>query len=71
MRIRLFLAVGATLALAACGDSTTGPQALAPGARSSDEIECRGGYTVATREDGTQYCAEADGMMTQPDSTGQ
>lgn len=74
MRIRFVLAISATLALAACGESTTAPQKLSPGARSADMIECRGGYIVATREDGTTYC-QGDGgpesLTTRPDSTGQ
>lgn len=60
MRIRILLAITATLALAACGDSsTTAPQTLRPGTRSSDELTCRSGYHIATRADGTQFC-EAD-----------
>jgi len=69
MRIRFLLAVGATLALAACGESTTGPQTMSPKARSSDEVECRNGYVVATRDDGSQYCSEVQSMATRPDST--
>jgi hypothetical protein len=60
MRFRLVLAVGATLALAACAESTTAPQTMRPGARSADLIECRSGYHIATRADGSDYC-EADG----------
>lgn len=60
MRIRLVLAVGATLAIAACGESTTSPQTMRPGARSADLIECRSGYHIATRSDGEGYC-ESDG----------
>ncbi|MEP6992275.1 MAG: hypothetical protein ABJA80_15185 [bacterium] len=60
MRIRVLLAVTATLALGACAESsTTAPQSPTPGARSSDDITCRSGYHVATRADGSQYC-EAD-----------
>jgi hypothetical protein len=60
MRIRVLLAVaGATLAIAACGESATGPK-LQPSARTNDDITCRSGYHVATRADGTQYC-EPDG----------
>ncbi len=59
MRIRVLLAVTATLALAACAESaTTAPGTLRPGARSSDEITCRSGYHIATRSDGSQYCEE-------------
>ena len=56
MRIRLLLAIGATIALAACGESTTAPQTMRPGARTSDLTECRSGYHVATRADGTESC---------------
>ena len=58
MRIRVLLAVTATLALAACAESaTTAPQRPRPGARSSDDITtCRSGYHIATRADGSQYC---------------
>ena len=64
MRIRVLLAVAATLALAACGESAaTAPGTLRPGARSSDDITCRSGYHIATRADGSQYC-EADEALT-------
>lgn len=63
MRLRLLLAAAATLALAACGDSSTAPRQLRPGARASDDITCRSGYHIATRDDGTQYCAPDDGTM--------
>ena len=57
MRVRLLFAICATVALAACGESSsTAPQSLRPGVRSSDEITCRSGYHIATREDGSQYC---------------
>lgn len=60
MRVRLLLAITATVALAACGESSsTAPQSPRPGARSADEITCRSGYHIATRADGSQYC-EAD-----------
>ncbi|CAN5310746.1 hypothetical protein BH09GEM1_BH09GEM1_18670 [soil metagenome] len=58
-KIRIVFAVAATLALAACADSTTPSSPLTPGTRSSDDITCRSGYHVATRSDGSQYC-EAD-----------
>jgi hypothetical protein len=63
MRIRLLLAAAATLTLAACGESSTAPTRLSPTAGASrDEITCRSGYHIATREDGTQYCApDSDG----------
>jgi hypothetical protein len=64
MRIRLLLAAAATLTLAACGDSSTAPQRLSPsGDASRDEITCRSGYHIATRDDGTQYC-ESDEAIT-------
>ena len=73
MRLRFLLAVGATIALAGCGEATTSPQTMRPGARSADDIECRSGYHIATRIDGTETC-EPDGgvesMATRPDSTG-
>jgi hypothetical protein len=57
MRIRLLLAAAATLTLAACGESSTTPSRVSPGDKASrDEITCRSGYHIATREDGTQYC---------------
>ena len=56
MRIRILLALTATLALAACGGSSTAPQKAQPGSRSSDEITCRSGYHIATHADGTQSC---------------
>ncbi len=59
MRIRLLVTVAATLALAACADSSTAPQALKPSAATKDDITCKSGYHVATRADGTQFC-EAD-----------
>ena len=59
MRIRLLLAVAATLALAACGDSSTAPR-LSPDKAARDEITCRSGYHIATRDDGSESC-EPDG----------
>ncbi|MEP6998874.1 MAG: hypothetical protein ABI969_00240 [bacterium] len=70
MRVRVLLAITATLALAACGESaSTAPQNLRPGARSADEeLVCRSTYHVATRADGTQYCEADEGeqMMAGP-----
>lgn len=64
MRYRYLLAAAATLALAACGESSTAPHSpLQPGTRSSDDITCRSGYHVATRDDGSQYC-ESDDLKT-------
>ena len=63
MRIRPLLAAAAaaTLTLAACGESSTTPQRLSPTEASRDEeLTCRSGYHIATREDGTQYCAPDD-----------
>ena len=57
MRIRILLALGATLAVAACGESSMAPQQkMQPGARSSDDITCRSGDHIATRADGSQTC---------------
>ena len=59
MNIRVLLAAAATLALAACADSPTAARSpLTPSSRSLDDITCRSGYHVATREDGSQYCEE-------------
>ena len=58
MRIRILLAVGVTLTFVACADSSTAPR-LSPGKVSRDEITCRSGYHIATRDDGSQSC-EAD-----------
>lgn len=58
MRGRVLLVITATLALAACSESSTAPRTMRPGARTSDEITCRSGYHIATRADGTQYCEE-------------
>lgn len=60
MRIRILFAAAATILLAACGESSTGPKQLAPGARTNDDIVCRSGYHIATRADGTQYCEPDD-----------
>ena len=62
-RLRLLLTSAATLALAACGEASTAPRQVTPGARSSDVISCRSGYHIATRDDGTQYCAPDDGTI--------
>ena len=59
MRIRLLLAAAATLTLAACGESSTAPTRLSPtGDAARDDVACRSGYHIATRDDGTQYCEE-------------
>jgi hypothetical protein len=55
MRFRLALACAATLALAACSESSTAPTQLTPGARNND-LTCKSGYHIATRANGTQYC---------------
>ncbi len=65
MRIRFLLAAAAALVLAGCGESSTAPKQMSPGARSSDDITCRSGYHIATRDDGTQYC-EADAVSAPP-----
>ena len=65
MRIRLLLAAAAAVTLAACGESSTAPHQLSPDRASRDiGITCRGGYHIATRADGTQYC-ESDTPDTQ------
>jgi uncharacterized lipoprotein YajG len=55
MRIRLLLAAAAALTLAACADSSTAPR-LTPTQASKDEVSCRSGYHIATRDDGSQGC---------------
>ncbi|MEO5817999.1 MAG: hypothetical protein ABIT20_22210 [Gemmatimonadaceae bacterium] len=73
MRIRIIVAVAATIVLAGCGESSTAPQTMRPGARAADIIECRSGYHVATRADGTESCEPDEGaqsMTMRPDSTG-
>jgi hypothetical protein len=59
MRTRLLLAVAAvaaTLTLAACSGSPTAPREIRPGGR-TDYLTCRSGYFIATRADGSEYCA--------------
>ena len=59
MRSRLLLAAAAMLTLAACSESPTAPRSLTPGDPSLNQNtgpECRSGYFVATRSDGTTYC---------------
>jgi hypothetical protein len=56
MRIRLLLAAAAMLTLAACSASPTAPGTRGPGARSNDDLDCRSGYHLATRLDGTTEC---------------
>jgi len=73
MRSRLILAVAATLALAACSESaSTAPRSPSPGARAADVLQCRSGYHIATRADGTDYCASDEATMaaTAPTSSG-
>ena len=61
MRFRLIFAAAATLALAACAESaSTAPRSPTPGARAADVLSCRSGYHIATRSDGTEYCAPDD-----------
>lgn len=67
MRIRLLLAAAAALTLAACADSSTAPR-LTPTGASRDDITCRSGYHIATRDDGTQYC-EQDAFMSATTAT--
>jgi uncharacterized lipoprotein YajG len=59
MRIRLLLAAAAGLTLAACSESSTAPHQMSPANKASaDDITCRSGYHIATRDDGSAYCAE-------------
>ena len=58
MRIRLLFAAAAALTLAACSDSSTTSR-LSPTAPTRD-VTCRGGFHIATREDGSESC-ESDG----------
>jgi hypothetical protein len=63
MQPRLLLAAAALLTLAACTDTPTAPQQLAPTARASSmepnpDGTCNSGYHIATRTDGTTYCEE-------------
>jgi hypothetical protein len=57
MRTRFLFAAAAAaaLTLAACGDSSTSPR-LSPAEASKDDITCRSGYHIATRDDGSQGC---------------
>lgn len=67
MRIRLLLAAAAgaaaALTLAACADSSTAPRLTPTGGASKDDITCRSGYHIATRDDGTQYCEADNGFF--------
>ena len=64
MRIRLLLVAATTLALAACGESSTAPRPLRAGARADDvALTCRSGYHIATRADGSQFCEPDDGTI--------
>jgi hypothetical protein len=56
MSVRLLLAAATALSLAACADSPTAPRDIRPGERTND-LTCRSGYHVATRADGSEYCA--------------
>jgi uncharacterized lipoprotein YajG len=62
MRIRPLLAAAAALALAACSESSTSPRLSPTAAARNYELTCRSGYHIATRDDGTQYCASDDGF---------
>lgn len=57
MRIRLLLAAAVTLTLAACGESPSAPTQLGPTGAMKNTITCRSGYHIATRADGSEYCA--------------
>ena len=72
MYTRLLFAAAVLLVLAACVESPTAPKKVQPGVRSNDEITCRSGYIIATREDGTQTCEPDGGVPTStatPDTT--
>jgi hypothetical protein len=62
MRIRLLLAAAAALTLAACSESSTSPR-LTPRGATKDEITCRSGYHIATRDDGSEYCESDNGFF--------
>jgi hypothetical protein len=65
MRTRLLLAA-AVLGLAACGEAPTSPRQLTPGPR-ADDLTCRSGYHIATRDDGTPVCEpDAPAIMRAP-----
>ena len=68
MRSRLLLAIAAMLTLAACGETSTAPSSPTPGAPSLDvnPEQCRSGYHVATRADGTTYCEAGYGGRAAP-----
>jgi hypothetical protein len=68
MRVRLLFAAAVTLTLfaAACTESPTSPSSkAAPSIRKDDDgatpLECRAGYIVNTREDGSTECVPEDG----------
>jgi hypothetical protein len=55
----LLAAAAAALTLAACAESPTAPSRMSPtGASKDGATTCRSGYHIATREDGSEYCAE-------------
>lgn len=57
---KLLLLAAATLAMAACSDTSTAPQGpirQAPGGRASSDLICASGYVVAFDENGNAYCA--------------
>jgi hypothetical protein len=67
MRVRLLLAAAAaatlTLVAAACSESPTSPgKPAAPGVRKDGDpiTECRTGYIVNTRDDGSTECVPDD-----------
>ncbi len=68
MRIRILFAIVVTTVLAGCSDatSTTSPSTLRPQGPQFNLV-CRSGYHIATRADGTEYCApDADSMSSGP-----
>lgn len=70
MRIRLLLAAAAGLTLAACSESSTAPHRISPANKSAADMitDCRSGYHIATRADGTQYCESDSPEATSPSS---
>ena len=62
---KLLIAAVAGLLMAACSEAPTAPAAPKTSARdkSSADLECRSGYMVAYDQNGTPYCAPADGFQ--------
>ena len=70
MRIRLLFAAAAGLTLAACSESSTAPHRMSPADKPAADMitECRSGYHIATRADGTEYCETDSPETTSPSS---